>query len=1142
MPTIRSAFPSPLGRRWREAPDEGSVGLKRRSTPGPSSACRHLLPRGEGFLFKRFIFVLAIYLAVAFTTPASANTQALENPKNDSAQSTLPLVPTRHIRFDTDEGTWISLDVSPDGRTLAFELLGDLYTLPIGGGEARAITRGLAFDSQPRYSPDGKRLVYLSDRTGNENVWIADADGRHARQVSLLDDNAVLISPAWSADGTSIYVSEFRPDLTAFELWRYAVDGDGHGERVTRGKTSDNQPKDQRFSALGAVASRDGKSLWFAGRYGTFDEDMTLPMWNIERRDLATSQDETIVTNQGSAMRPALSPDGKSLVYAARFRGKTGLRVRDLVSGADRQLVYPVQHDDQEGLPSRDLMPGYAFTPDGRALIAAFGGKIHRVELADGKASIIPFRAQVDLDIGPSLRRSFKDDTGAVKARLIQAPVASPDGRRIAFSALGRVYTMELAPDARPHALTPAAVAAFQPSWSPDGRSVVYASWTAAQGGQIWRIGRDGGTPKALAAAGAYYTSPVFTPDGESIVVLRSSNAERMHTYMEYGPLRQADLIALPLHGGREHRLASGRIGGVPHFTTDPASVAVMFDDGLNAVKLDGSGRRKLVSVTGPGFYFQEGRVPVDDLRISPDGHWLLAHIVEQLYLLRMPAGDAPTLDIDAPAVEHRKLTNVGADFFGWADGGKAITWAVGSTFYRQPLASVALDPAGVAGAGARPQSGQDGVAAFPAIVEVPRDLPRGLLLLRGAMAVTMRGDEILADADILIRDNRIAAVGKRGEIDVPREAAIRDVSGKFIVPGFIDTHDHWAEIRRGVLDLQNWSFLADLAYGKTAGLDPSSLSIDMFAYQDLLDAGISLGPRVYTTGPAIFSYNGFTSLQQAKDVLSRYTDHFRTGNLKEYRTGNRRVRQWVAMAAQELGMQPTTEGALDMKLDLTQIMDGFAGNEHALTAAPLYKDVIELLAQTRVSYTLTLQISHGGPPAQNYFIERDQPQDDAKLARFSPPLLAEKKFSRRHWYAADEYFYAQIAHGAAQAQRAGALLGVGSHGEVPGFGIHWEMQAYAAGGMTPHEVLRAATIGSAETIGRQDEIGSLAAGKYADLVILEKNPLDDIRNALAITQVMKNGRLYDAATLDQVWPEHKPLAPQWFSQDRKETDAAATK
>jgi len=351
---------------------------------------------------------------LAAIAAANAGAQTSVAPAADA----LPLVPARHLRFDTDEGTWISLDVSPDGRTIVFELLGDLYTLPIGGGEATPITHGLAFDSQPRFSLDGKRIAFISDRSGNENVWIAGADGSHPQQVSALDDNAVQVSPAWSADGRSITVSEFRPDLTAFELWRYAVGGNGKGERITKGKAFDSQPKDQRFSVLGAVPSRDGRSLWFAGRYGTFDEDMTLPMWNIERRDLATNSDETIVTNPGSAMRPVLSPDGRTLVYAARRHGQTGLRVRDLVDGRDRELVYPVQHDDQEGSSSRDLVPGYAFTPDGHALIAAYGGKIHRIDIASGSASVIPFHAGVDLDIGPSLRRSFRDDEGPVQARL----------------------------------------------------------------------------------------------------------------------------------------------------------------------------------------------------------------------------------------------------------------------------------------------------------------------------------------------------------------------------------------------------------------------------------------------------------------------------------------------------------------------------------------------------------------------------------------------------------------------------------------------------------------------------------------------------------------------------------------------------
>ncbi|MGH8123702.1 MAG: TolB family protein, partial [Rudaea sp.] len=312
-------------------------------------------------LHKAVLHVLAMFAALSVGALAHG-----QDTKADG--DALPLLPTRHIRFDTDEGTWISLDVSPDGRSIVFELLGDLYRVGIDGGEATAITHGLPFDSQPRFSPDGSRIVFVSDRSGNENVWIANADGTQGRQISRLDDNAEFTSPAWSADGRSITVSVYHSDLTAYELWRYAVDGNGNGERVTKAKSYDAQPKDGRYSALDANASRDGKWLWFAGSYSRFDEDMTLPMWSIHRLDIATAADDTIVTNQGSAMTPVVSPDGATLVYAARYRGETELRVRDLHSGADRELIRPVQHDDQEGLPSRGLMPGYAFTPDGRSL------------------------------------------------------------------------------------------------------------------------------------------------------------------------------------------------------------------------------------------------------------------------------------------------------------------------------------------------------------------------------------------------------------------------------------------------------------------------------------------------------------------------------------------------------------------------------------------------------------------------------------------------------------------------------------------------------------------------------------------------------------------------------------------------------
>jgi Tol biopolymer transport system component len=1019
------------------------------------------------------------------------------------------MAPARHIEFDTDEGTWLSLAISPRDGTIVFDMLGHLYSVGPAGGAARALTRGMAFDSQPVVSPDGSQLAFVSDRSGAENLWVARADGSDPRQITRNDTPNEFVSPAWAPDGQALYASLYRSDRNAAELWRIPLDG-APGEELTGGA----------FSALGAAPSPDGRYLYYAEHEGPlFEDDVTLPLWAIERMDLATHARETIVTNQGSAMRPAISPDGRLLVYAVRVGSETGLRVRTLDGGADRALIAPIQRDDQEALPTRDLVPTYAFSGDGRSLFAAVGGHIERVDMTTGATRVVPFQAHVAIDLGPFLRQDIRTPVGPVKATIIQSPVQSPDGRQLAFSALGRLYVMDLTAGAAPRQLAADIEPAFQPAWSPDGQTLAFVTWSRGSAGQLWTIPAAGGRPHPFTSAPAFYTDPVIAPDGKSVLALRSSAHERnemgqepMWTGRAFGPLREADLIETPLNGGPSRVVTSGLISGPAQFTAD--RLLQVDDKGLEAVDRQSGARRLALSATGPGYYFLPKDAPADDYKLSPDGQWALIQIDQKPYLVAIQ-GDGQAIDLNRPATPHATLSSVGADFMGWADGGRTITWAIGSTFYRQPLAAVALDPPGSpVSAGTRPQSGVNGVEAFDIDVEVPRDGARGIQVLRGATAITERGDEVIPNADILIRDDRIAAVGPRGSLPIPPEAVVRDLTGKFVTPGFVDVHDHIWDIRRGVLQFDDWDLKATLAYGVTTAFDPSTLSIDMLAYQDLLAAGEVTGPRLFSTGVALFSFNRLTSLQQTEDLVSRYVDHYATRNLKEYRTGNRRQRQWVAMAAHDQHAMPTTEGAVDMKLDLTQIIDGMSGNEHSLSAVPLYHDVIQLLAQSRVSYDLTLEISHGGPPAGESFIAATHPMDDPKLRRFYPDWALAKLFARVHWVDPSQELYPRLAASAGAAQTAGAVIGIGSHGNYPGIGYNWELYAMSAGGLSPAQVLKMATVGGAETIGRMSDVGSLAPGKFADVLVFDANPLDDIHNVETLRTVMKGGRLWNATDL----------------------------
>jgi Tol biopolymer transport system component len=1030
--------------------------------------------------------------------------------------TTAAQTPTPKIEFTTTEGTWLSLDLSPEGRTILFDLLGDLYTLPIAGGEAKPLMTGLAFDSQPRYSPDGRHIAFVSDRDGADNLWIAEADGSNARRLTT-ERQARVISPVWTPDGQAVVASLVSPVTTrgTAELWSFPVSG-GEGKRLNTapaGAASPyvSAPWPGAYGAhiTGNGLAPDGKTVYYAAVTPRPYRSINGALAQIIRHDLATSNEDVLIARAGNAFKPVVSPDGRWLVYGSRFESQTGLRVRELATGEERWLIRQVSRDELESRASRDILPNYVFTPDGQDLLIAYGGKIHRLRLADGHDTIIPFSAKVSLEVGAKLDFPIKLEQAAVRARIAQQPVLSPDGRRLAFTAFAELYVMDL-PGGTPRRLTNARPAReFHPAWSPDGEWLAFVTWTSSEaneGGHIWKVRADGASaPQRLSRLPAFYRDPVWNPDGQRLVALRAPRQARL----ESDATAELEIISLPASGGDATVITTARGLTRPHFAPDaahdPTRLYFSSPQGLVSLKRDGSDRRTHFRVAG--------KAPIDEIQISPDGSKALALSVNQLYLFdALPASsNTPVINL----AKATKLTTVGADTFAWAKGNR-ITWAVGATFYRLALADKSAE-------------------AIALNIEKPRPTPGGSIVLRGARAITMVGNEVIPDADIVITRNRIAAIGKRGTVKPPPNSRILDVRGKTIIPGLIDLHAHW-DISRSVLDVEGYNFPANLAYGVTSGRDPQSFSNDVFAYRDLEEAGEQSGPRIFSTGQGVFTTTDFQSYEEARDTLRRYQQHYRTNQIKSYQVGNRQQRQWVVQACRELQLMPTTEGGGEMKLDLTHAIDGFSGNEHSLPVGAIYDDVVQLFARTGITYTPTLLVAFGGPFALYSFIASEHAYLDAKLRRFTPQsVLYDRLTQRMMWFREEEYTFPVIAAGASKIAQAGGHIGVGSHGELQGMGLHWEMWALAgkgANGMRNHDVLRAATLNGAEAIGLGQELGSLVVGKLADLIVLDRDPLVNIRHTNTIRYVMKNGELYEGDTLKPIWPQALAAPVFWWQRE----------
>jgi len=1006
--------------------------------------------------------------------------------------------------INVTSGTWMNIDVSPDGKTIIFDLIGDIYSMPISGGEAKPLMTDIAWQMQPTFSPDGKYIAFTSDENGGDNLWIMKADGTEKTAVTN-ETFRLLNSPAWSPDGNYLIGRKHftgSRSLGAGEVWLYHKTG-GSGAMLTK---RPNQQKD-----LGEPAySPDGKYVYFSqdatpGKTFHYSKDSIKGIYKIKRLELETGEIKTIISGKGGAIRPTPSADGKYLAFVSRDDFSSNLYLYNLESGEQTLIYEGLERDMQETWAIHGVYPTIAWTPDDKEIVFWAGGKIHKLDVKSKKTSEIPFAVNTTKKIQKALR--FQQDINQDKfdVKMLRDVEVSPDGKKAVFEAMGHIYVRNLKTGKMKRLTKQKDHFEFNPSFSRDGKKIVYVTWDDNKLGSIRVASSRGGKGKVVSKVQGKFVEPSFSPDGKKIVYRKISGGSILDTKWGLEP----GIYVVPSKGG-EAKLVTDN-GLQPHFGDRSDRIYVTRygeKTHLTRIDLDGQNEKKLY----------QGKFATE-YKVSPDGKHLA--FAERFKVFVTPLVERGSVIDTGPKAKNfpvEQLSVRAGEGINWNAKSNEIYWSLGPDLYQASVRNLFDLKSSDEDAKEEKKEAKSTYLGF----EQKADKPSGTVAFVGGKVVTMEGDSVIDNGVVLVEGNQIIAVGSQADVKVPKGAKVIDITGKSIMPGLVDAHAHGPQGSSEIIPEQNWENYAGLALGVTTIHDPSNDTTEFFAASEMQKAGKIVAPRLYSTGTILYGATvaGYTSHVDSLDDAKFHIERLQkvgAFSVKSYNQPRRNQRQQFVQAAREAKVMVVPEGGSLLQHNLTMVVDGHTTLEHSIPTAAVYEDIKQLWKQSEMAYTPTLGVAYGGIWGENYWYDKTEVWKHPRLSKYVPSEILDPRSMRRTTAPHHHYNHVNVATTAKELQDLGILVNSGGHGQREGLAMHWEMWMMAQGGMSPLEAIKTATISPATALGLGEQVGSIKVGKLADLMIVEGDITKDIRLSDKVSYTMINGRLYNAETMNEI-------------------------